>query len=98
MSKKPTVIKGKNILLKGVPEDIQRIIITKQDQEKVNCECERPQDYAIYKMLRAYDELASGLEVDKNVAFENGEIVLSLKVPMSSALGMALNYKRIGKK
>lgn len=98
MSKKPIVKKGKNILLKSVPSDIQEIIIKKQDEEKGICECERPQDYAIYKMLRAYNQLINDINIDNAVGLENGEIVLSLKVLISTPLGMALNYKRIGKK
>jgi hypothetical protein len=98
MSKKPQIKKGKNMLIEDVPEDIQQIIIKKQDEEKAICECERPQDYAIYKMLRAYNQLINDINIDNAVGLENGEIVLSLKVPISTPLGMALNYKRIGKK
>lgn len=94
MSYKPTILKGKKMKLVNVPEDVQEIIIEKQNQEKATCECERAQDYAIYKMIRAYDQLMK-TNPETGISFENGEIVLSLKVPMSSPLGMALNYNRI---
>lgn len=105
MSKPPTILKGKKMKLLNVPEDIQKIIIEKQSEEKINCDCERSQDYAIYKMLRTYQQimccdpaLAYKGQIYTpvyDINFENGEIILSLKVPISSPLGMALNYKRI---
>lgn len=105
MSKKPKVFKGKKMKLYNVPEDVQQIIIDKLEEEKINCKCERSQDYAIYKMLRQYNDLmccelmvafnGQILKPAPDIIFEGDRITVSLKVPLSTPLGMALNYKRI---
>lgn len=98
------------MLLEKVPPDIQKIIIERQKSEKQDCECQRSQDHAIYKMLREHSRTIGNGEVlsmaykgefleiqDYDVSFEHQNIRVSFPVAMDTSLGLALNYKRIEK-
>lgn len=110
MNKQPTIKSGKSILLQKVPTDIQQIIIDRQMSEKEDCECERSQDHAIYKMLREHKKTIGNGQVlsvaykgeflsitNYDVSFDDYNIRITFPVPLETGLGLALNYKRLEK-
>lgn len=109
MSRKPEVFKGKKMKLYNVPEDVQRYIIERRDQEIINCDnCIRSQDYAIYKILREHRNIIGAKDVmvvgfngqflqlsEFDVSFEGLNIRITSKIELNTPLGMTLNYKRL---
>lgn len=110
MANIPKVKPNKSILLKNVPEDIQKILIEKTEAEKKFCKCERPQDYSLYKIVRDWDQsLASASLViafdgeflvapDADVQFAGNRVCVTFNIPITSGVGALLNYRRINGK
>lgn len=107
MPKEAKVFKGKKMLLAKIPEDVQKMIIERQQKEKSLCECERAQEWAIYKIIREHNALTTHISslyhlghafpVSPNCHLEGNEFVINLtvKVPITHPMGMAMNYARI---
>lgn len=108
MANRPKVKKGKSMLLGSVPEDVQRILISKLGDEAENCKCTRGQDYALYKIVREWSGsvgVPDGSMVvcfgghfvspsDLDISVVGDRVSVSFKVPITSPVGAMLNYGR----
>jgi hypothetical protein len=110
MARNPKIKRGKAIRLRDVPLDVQEIVMRRQKYEEDLCDCERAQERVVYKIIREHNATTSDgstlfykghtVKVQPETRFENGEFVITLTVraPLHTSLGMALNYERIGSK
>ncbi len=110
MGRNVKIKKGKEIRLTDVPVDVQEIVAKRQRLEEELCDCERAQERVIYKIIREHNDLTRegstlfykghAVKVQPEARFENGEFVITLTVraPLHTSLGMAMNYERIAKK
>lgn len=97
------------MLLEDVPVDVQKIIIKKTSSESENCKCHRPQDYALWKVVREWDGVLGAedgqlvicyagqffpVEI-ADIDFVGDRVYINCKIPITSGVGALLNYRRI---
>lgn len=59
--------KPKAIHLKSMPESIRKMILQKQTDEKIKCDCMRSMEWTIYTIIREWDEhRKQALFIEKN--------------------------------
>lgn len=109
MSNKPKPKPGKGILLENVPIDVQEALISKKNELSDDCKCERGQNYALYSIVREWQQSVGDSEnvpvvifggqiqkLDDNVSVEfvGTHVHISFKVPITSPVGAIFNYER----
>lgn len=104
MGKKVIIKEGKKMLLENVPIEVQKLLVERQDDEKELCDCERSQEYALYKIVREHASvfnkkmpvvLINGQFVESelfNIHHLPGFITLSVTIPDHTSAGMAITH------